>query len=738
MAYIRDRKEELTGFQESGVFQGEIDIQSDFVMVYRMNDSTADRIRQFREAGYVIHLMVGISWGAYGDYLDGQWDGKNHRDESQEDRFGNRIMHGSGPWACPYMVPTISFADYLSEKLRKAVDMGVEAIHVEEPEFWDRGGYSPAFKREYLMYYKTPWVAPHTSADARYKCAKLKAYLYRRTIDRVASSVKSYGLEAHDRLIRFYVPTHSLLNYTQWKIVSPEASLTEVPAVDGYIAQIWTGTSREKNAFEGKIDERTFETAYLEYGVMQELVKGTGRQMWFLHDPIEDQPCYDWDDYQTNYLKTVTASLLHPYINTFEICPWPRRVFEDEKYPRNSPDARTIGDEYRTLLMSNFQLLGDIPKAASSSSLKVGLLLSDTSLYQRDYPDGVLRGGPNNEVGTVLRTSDEELKEVETVLFAGKGDMDLRLRYEKSNMLPGFYGLGLPLLKYGLPIRPVLLDNARRFVGYLNDYQVIVMSYEYCKPDYPDENAALATWVREGGTLLYVGNGQDPYHRINSFWTGKYPTAAEHLFDLLGITAPEKDSQGVYNVGKGLVAVWNTHPSDFTWSYEKAQAWRDFFGSVIRKKGYEWTPRNYITEQRGPYLVAAVFSENKDTAPLKLKGFFTDMYSTDYMVWADPELNPGENRVYFDFSKIEGESLRIIGTSARVFRLEAKDDCVELEEKAAALVKVFTRIRVPFQVSCDDPDIRCICDPQTRTVLISYDSRNERRMIRLQKTGEWN
>ena len=36
------------------------------------------------------------------------------------------------------------------------VDAGVEAIHVEEPEFLNDGGYSDAFKREYK----------HTSSSA--------------------------------------------------------------------------------------------------------------------------------------------------------------------------------------------------------------------------------------------------------------------------------------------------------------------------------------------------------------------------------------------------------------------------------------------------------------------------------------------------------------------------------------------------------------------------------------------
>ena len=136
--------------------------------------------------------------------------------------------------------------------------------------------------------------------------------------------------------LRFYVPTHSLLNYTQWKIMSPEAELISIPTVDGYIAQIWTGTSREANVYEGVYKERTFETAYLEYGVMQELVKGTGRRMWFLNDPIEDLPSYTWENYEYNYRRTAVASLLHPHIWHYEICPWPHRVF-DGRYPRFQP-----------------------------------------------------------------------------------------------------------------------------------------------------------------------------------------------------------------------------------------------------------------------------------------------------------------------------------------------------------------------------------------------------------------
>ena len=79
----------------------------------------------------------------------------------------------------------------------------------------------------------------------------LKAYLYRRTIDRVSASIKEYAKVKYNRDIRFYVPTHSLLNYTQWKIMSPEGMLADIPGVDGFIAQVWTGTAREKNIYKG-------------------------------------------------------------------------------------------------------------------------------------------------------------------------------------------------------------------------------------------------------------------------------------------------------------------------------------------------------------------------------------------------------------------------------------------------------------------------------------------------------
>ena len=727
MAYIRGRSEELTSFQQSAAYSGKDDINTDVVMVYGINDSTCERIAEFKKHGYVIHVMTGIAWGGYTDYLYGKWDGRDHWDEAQVDRFGNKILHGKD---MPYMVPTISFADYITEKLKAAVDFGAEAIHVEEPEFWDRGGYSEAFKREYKLYYREDWRPPHESEDALYRAAKLKSYLYLRTIDRVSAALKEYALTRYGRVLRFYVPTHSLVNYTQWKIVSPEGLLADCPSVDGYIAQIWTGTSREPTPADGVIKERTFETAYLEYGIMQELIKGTGRKMWFLHDPIEDNDIFTWENYQYNYLKTVVASLLHPKVNTYEVCPWPYRVFY-RKYPTNSPDATTIPADYATLLCSVFQTLGDMPLAESDSKIRTGILLSDTALFQRDYSDSVIAPpeAPDADA-TVISDTDALKDDFKEKLFKGAGDETLLREYIRSSTFPSFYGLCLPLLKYGMPVRPVSLDNIRRYNGYLDDYDVLLLSYEFMKPEYPDINNALASWVRSGGKLIYVGDGSDPYHKIRSWWNSsevKYPSPAEHLFEMLGVSEP-KDRE-IYSVGSGFAAVWYVNPAEITYSVENADALRELFRRVIGKDGGAWAYQNAISVKRGPYIPVAVLDESVSGEPLKLSGLFADMFDIRYRILTEKTIAPDENALLFDLEAIEGESLRVIGTSSRVLSLSAAENSVSLTVKGTQDVHTYTRLRVPFAVkaaegkrkSGESVRVGAEYDPESRTVLLSYD-----------------
>ncbi|MBQ2433505.1 MAG: hypothetical protein II266_03665, partial [Clostridia bacterium] len=590
MAYIRDRHELLTGAQDRSPWSPETDLQYDFIMVYGTDAEMPERIRAYREKGYVIHLMTGSAWGEYTDYLYGEWDGVNHWDESQKNRHGEEILHGVD---VPYICPTKAFSSYITEKLKPAVDAGAEAIHFEEPEFWDDGGYSEAFKREYEAYYGKEWQPPHINEEARYNSSALKVYLYKRLVSDVSRDIKAYA-RSKGKEISFYVPTHSLVNYTQWKILSPEGLLIEIPTVDGCIAQVWTGTSRCGNVYKRNYNERTFETAFLEYGVMQELVRGTGRRMWFLHDPIEDNPEYTWENFEKNYLKTVAASLMHPMVHHYEAITWPTRIIKGV-YPKKlvitdgmragerMNEAKPIPRAYANRISAIIQMLGDMDSENTGFETydpKFAIFMADSGLYERTYPDSVLHSeggadGMNEKFISIIkkkRAGMDAHQEEEALFCEIETDEAHFNDYVTSGPFPQFFSMALPLLKEGVPIRPIQFENLSRYDGYLDEYRCILLSYEWMKPQNENEHEKIRQWVLNGGTLIYTGDGKSPYNGITAWWNkGKnhYAEPAEHLFEIMNLPL----ETGVYLYGKGKVICFRMSPALLSLKSEKNDEW---------------------------------------------------------------------------------------------------------------------------------------------------------------------
>lgn len=712
MAYIRPRTEELTGFQESATYRKTIDFATDFVMVYGTDETMPSRVREYREAGYVVHLMTGIAWGNYRDYLDGSFDGRTHWDDAQRSRDGRDIIHGP---MVPYMVPTEDFVTYLIARLKVAVDAGVEAVHMEEPEFWDEGGYSPAFQREYEAFYAEAWRPQHTDVDARYKAGRLKTYLYSRAIARISRELKEYAPS-----LRFYVPTHSLVNYCQWKILSPEAELIGIPTVDGCIAQVWTGTSRCRNVYEGRLRERTFENAYLEYGVMQELVKGTGRRMWFLNDPIEDAPRYTWENYRYNYEKTATASLLHPLIHHYEVCPWPRRVFEGTypKYQPNAakkdetgydlPNAKSIPGSYATFLGTMFHLFGDMDQEEWSFDggiSGVGILMSDSALYQRTFPDGTVP----KKLSDPIYFDPAEVKE----------DPELMPDFIQTICFPQFYGLAMPLIKWGLPLRPVQLDNVTRFPDYLSDCRFLVLSYEFLKPSCREVNEALLRWVEKGGALFYVGDGSDPYHEARFWWRADgYHDPAQHLFEAAGLG--RDPAEGSYPIGKGRIHILKQLPAAICLQKERSDSYRSLVRTALEQAGIRWEYRNDLTLRRGPYIISGVMDESVTDAPKVLRGRFADLMAEGYPIITEKVIPPDGCALLFDLEK--AEAFRIIATSARVDDFEKTEGTIRFTLRTADKICSHTRLLLPKKPAGVDFPGTWEWDGDSGTLLLRYDS----------------
>jgi hypothetical protein len=293
------RERERTSFQTGAAWDPGLQLPADVAMCYGIRPDLASRIKLWGERGYITHVMTGVSWGDYQDYLYGKLDGKRHVDEAQTDLWGNVISHGGDVY---YMCPGPTFGDYLAGRVRLAIEAGAKATYLEEPEF-------------------------------------------------------------------------------------------------------------------------------LEYGSMVAATRGSAGRLWFLHDPVEDDPEHSWEDYRTNWECTVVASLFWPEVASYEIAPWPERVFhgtyptvDSKRRKRGEPVAREpIPPAYATELLTVMNALNDMEQPDTRwdcGTRGIGVVVSDTMMFQRSG------------------------------LFASDAH------------LGSFFGLALPLLERGLPVECLQLETA--------------------------------------------------------------------------------------------------------------------------------------------------------------------------------------------------------------------------------------------------------------------------------------
>lgn len=686
------RRSEHTSFQSGRAWNPVWDIQTDVAMVYGIDPKLPDRLKTWKDRGYIPQVMTGVSWGEYQDYLYGRFDGKNHEDAAQERKDGSKVSHGGDVY---YMVPEEPFGRFLTVGVKRAIDAGAEAIYMEEPEFWTFGGYAPAFKREWKAYYGEDWQDPESSPEARYRANKLMYYLYKRALAQVFTFIKDYSRQI-GRTVRCYVPTHSMLNYASWNIVSPESSLATLPGCDGYIAQVWTGTARTPNWYNGLKRERTFETAFLEYGQMHNLTRATGRRMIFLADPIEDWPDHSWADYKTNYEQTLVASLLWPDVTHFEVVPWPERVFQGQ-YPKVDMKQRKPGEPvekepippaYATQLMTCFEALKrmdqkDVEWHAAAHG--VGVLVSDTLMFHR--------GGPNDPGGD----------------------------------LSHIYGQMLPLLKRGIAVEPVQLENVH-LKDYLKPYKVLFLSYVGQKPMDAKPHEALVKWVKAGGTLVLL-DGPDEFNNIREWWnTGRnaYQTPMAHLLTQFQPSGwPDADRH--WAIGKGHVLHAIANPRDDAEQASGAGRLMKMLDEEFRRANFPVKSSNALWLRRGPYVTGAVMEESVSDKPLTLKGRFVDLFQADLPVLVNPTFRPGSRFLLVDLAHVPAGQRVIANASAL---RDVRNTKTGMTFKAVGPVNVGSSIRLrlpgsPTRVAAKGADgqpldIQQTWDAATSTALLRF------------------
>jgi hypothetical protein len=695
---------EKTAFQTSSPWMPEIDVRSDIAIVYGVNDRPGmtfeQRVKTWRDHGYQTHFMTGIAWGSYEDYFLGKWDGKNHLGVGQVQMNGDTIFHGKN---MPYVVPVKSFIDYMKTAvIKRVIDVGIHDIYLEEPEFWARAGYSAVFKEEWKKYYGFDWRPQDQSPENTYLSSKLKYQLYYNAIKEVSSYAKSYG-KTKGATVKVYIPTHSLVNYSSWQIVSPEASLASLPSIDGYIAQVWTGTSREPTYFNGKEKERVFENAFLEYGSMVSMTAPTGRKVFFLTDPIEDRQ-KDWSDYKRNYQATFTAKLLYPMVADYEVMPWPERIYTHPYKVANSDERVLIPKYYSTQMQVMVNALNDMPLSKNRVTGKngVGVLMSNTLMFQR-FP-------------------------------THNGFEDPQF----SN----FYGQTLPLLKNGVPVQTVHMENLS-FENTLKDIKVLVVSYSNMKPVNADVHKRLADWVKKGGVLIYCGRDDDPYQSVMEWWNTKgnaYKTPSAHLFQLLNAKA---EAGRPIPVGKGFVHVIRQNPKEFVMQVGGDKAYLDVLKQAYAQeaKAGNLEFKNSLYLERGPYDIVAVMDESVDAKPYQVEGPVIDLFDPQLPVLVTKTVNPGEQAFLYHVSRAANPGQpQVLASASRISDEQRTVNSYSFICKSPVSTINSMRVLLPSEAKTAKitdnkgqvlKDVRSSWDASSRTMFLSFDNNPDGVHVRL-------
>jgi hypothetical protein len=442
------------------------------------NDLKVDTILVVNETKEAIQ-----SWQTMGyrtPFMAGFRDGpeylKTHPGSPQTDHLGKPLDCGPGSY---YMVPTADRRAVMAELFRRAHANGATGAAPEEPEFFGTGAYAPSFKAEFQAAYGRAWVDPTSSPQARADCqrlmGKLEIELLRACYD---------GAKAGDPQAEKWMLVHSPVNYFAWAVAFPFQEAMQQLKPDHLIAQVWTGTAQSAVSHQGIRKARTFENAYLEYSSALNLVRGTSTKPWLLMDPLEDAPGRPMNEYFDNYQRTLGAALLFPETDRYEVMPWPTRIFGQ------------VPDAFATVITTVVNALADMQNQTTARHDRgtegIGVFLGDSVMWQRNPPS--------------------------------EADFD------------HFYGLSLPLIMKGIPVQCAYFDRIAE-PGYLDPYKVLLISFDYLKPQRKEHVDALVAWVRAGGQLILCG-GDDPYNKLDMWWQREgYPSPHAYLLKALDLDA---------------------------------------------------------------------------------------------------------------------------------------------------------------------------------------------------------
>lgn len=627
----------------------------------------ANSIGSWKQHGYTVGRMFFADSDGTNQYWRGKWDGTPHPQEVERDEKGEvRMCAGIRP----YMVPTEGWMRYLEEMAIRSIDAGADAVLPEEPLAHVDTGYEEAFRRLWVERYGRPWQAENTSSEARFLTAQLKTELYAQLEERLCRAVERHSRQA-GRRVDFIVPIHSIYSNVAAQLTAPLGASLSIKGPDGYIGQIWTGPVNWALHHYDSPDKSFFDSAYCLYDFFTAITSGTGRKLWLLVDPVEDDPNHKWSEFEEWYIQCVTAMLMFTEVDSYEVMPWPDRIF----LPGHSTGGGTPAPErFRIIVLSATQVLQEVPlggtwspdaggpagKGARPGS-RVGVAVSDTLMWEKEPP-------PPLQVA---------------------------------------YGMMMPLVRVGAPASACLLERFGES-KYLSRFRVIVLSYEAFKPLDARPHAALTRWVKSGGVLIVLGPADDLDGAALWWRKAGYLSPLHHLMNGLGVA--DIDASAETPVGKGWVLRRPISAREFG----RPPAVEEVYLPLLKLAQRKVTPDGdlvapgHLCVKRGPFVIVRAGAK-----AAQLKGTFVNVMDPQFPLVKDLTLPPGSGGVFRDVTEILSGSGQDAGKPCVLHAthrlIEAKSDrgglrtVVRGPAETPGLMRIFTAGKSLAGLTARDP-----------------------------------
>jgi len=204
--------------------------------------------------------------------------------------------------------------------------------------------------------------------------------------------------------------------------------------------------------------------------------------------------------------------------------------------------------------------------------------------------------------------------------------------------------------------------------------------------------------VRQGGCLLYVGDGSDPYHDVRAWWNDEGRTKAkayDNLFQRLHLTpkafgAPEP-------VGKGYVRVLPEKPRQLQRDAAGADTVLECVRELYALQGGSFEVRRFLGLRRGPYRIYAALDESISEDPLVLRGAFVDLLDPALPCIAEKILAPNERTLLYDlgWARANGCRAKICAAAARVTRENATTNALRFTTRGPKATTARVRLLLP-------------------------------------------